>query len=171
MTLVAVVDYPSVRPQIRSGDLLAWRGTTQFSRLIRHWTGGSYGHVGVAWLFKNRVFVLQEKERQGINLVALSDNLPCDWIATDAVWTDAVETEAMRHLGQSYSVLNCVLAGLNIEPVGVKRICSEYAYRILQLSGVIDKQHALTPTQLVNLLLDLGKGLATISKLPSESAD
>lgn len=165
MALVAVVDYSDIRPQIRSGDLLAWRGSTAFSRLIRHWTGGSYGHVGIAWLFKNRVFVLQEKERQGINLVALSDNLPCDWIATDAVWTDAVETEAMRHLGQSYGMLNCVLAGLNIEPVGVKRICSEYAYRLLQLSGVIDKQHALTPTQLVNLLLDLGKGLATVSKL------
>lgn len=159
------VPYPFIRPLIKSGDLLAWRHSTLFAELIRHWTGGSYSHVGIAWLFRDRIFVLQDKEKQGINLVALSDNLPCDWISTGAVWTEIVETEAMRHLGQSYSFLNCILAGLNIHPVGVKRICSEYAYSILQLSGVIEKQHALTPVQLVDLLLDLGKPLSMVAKL------
>ena len=176
MTLVAVVDYSSIRPQIRSGDLLAWRRATPFAQLIRHWTGGSYSHVGIAWRFRGRLFVLQDKEKQGIDLVALSDNLPCDWIRTDAAWTDEVEIEAMAHLGQSYSLLNCVLAGLNIKPIGVRRICSEYAYGILRAAGVMRSSSlshhkdlyakpVLNPSQLVNLLLDLGKTLATVSNL------
>ena len=156
--------YSDIRPLIKSGDLFAWRKTTPFAQLIRHWTGSSYSHVGIAWTFRNRVFILQDKEKQGINLVALSDNLPCDWIPTNANWTDEVETEAMRHLGQSYSMLNCILAGLNIPPVGVNRICSEYAYKILQLAGVVKYEFALTPSQLVDLLLDLGKPLREVKE-------
>ena len=64
--------YSAARPLIRSGDILAWRGTAPLAKLIRHVEGGSWSHVGVAWAIGGRVLVLQAQEFTGINITPLS---------------------------------------------------------------------------------------------------
>lgn len=51
--------YDEARALIQSGDLLTWRGEGFVRRLIRHGRGASWSHVGIAWRFRSRLFVLE----------------------------------------------------------------------------------------------------------------
>ena len=45
------VKYKSIRPTVRSGDVLAFEANTFIGRMISLWTGSHYAHVGIAmWL-------------------------------------------------------------------------------------------------------------------------
>lgn len=156
--------YKDIRSQIKSGDLFAWRKTSFFSKIIRAWTESSYNHVGIAWLYKNRVFVLQDRLKDGIDIVCLSRQLPCDWIQTNCIWTDDVEDFAINNLGQPYGSINILTAALEINPIGLNMVCSEYASKILQLGQIISNKVNYTPNDLVNILLDKGCILQNIKE-------
>ncbi len=104
--------YDEVRPQIASGDLLAFANGRFVSRLIRSWTGGSYSHVGVAWRYRDRVFVLAAREGRGVGLDALSTQLPAYWLRTSLLWSDETERLALEGLGLPYSYLDCARVAL-----------------------------------------------------------
>ncbi len=89
-----------------SGDLLALAYGRFVSRLIRTWTGGSYSHVGVAWRYRDRVFVLAAREGRGVGLDALSTQLPAYWLRTGLLWSDETERLALEGLGLPYSYLD-----------------------------------------------------------------
>ena len=156
--------YRMIRQEIKSGDVFAFRGTSPISRFIRGWTGNSYSHVGIAWVSHGRNFILQDKEGVGIQLCTLTPLLPCDWIKTDVQWTDELEQFSFNNLGQGYSYVNAIRAGLGLTPVGNDRICSEFAASILQQAKVLDDSKIiLTPADLVNNLLDIGKTLQIVN--------
>ena len=155
--------YSISRNNIKSGDLIAFRGTGPFSRFIARVTGNSYTHVGIAITMKNRVMVIQDKELKGVELIPLSSMLPCDWIGTNAQWTEEAETFAFSNIGQSYSYINALLAGLGFPPIGKNSICSEYAASVLKKANVLKTDTViLTPGNLVDTLLDLGHPLEKI---------
>lgn len=158
--------YSDIRSEIKSGDLLTWRKNSLFARLIRCWTGSTYSHVGIAWVRWGRVFVLQDRLKDGIDIVALSHQLPCDWIPTGAVWSDEVEEFAFQDMGHHYGHINILTAATNIKPVGDGMVCSEYAAAILKKAGVaLPDQSNWTPAQLVNHMLDAGQPLRNIKEM------
>ncbi len=57
--------YADVRHKISSGDLLAWSGKGLYGRIIRHWTGETFSHVGIAWVVSGRLFAIEAHIRQG----------------------------------------------------------------------------------------------------------
>ena len=149
--------YAEARPLIASGDLLAFTNSRLISRLIRTWTGGSYSHVGIAWRYRDRVFVLAAKEGgYGVCLVALSEQLPIYWIRTGAAWTDAVEDLATQRLGKPYSYADCALVALGRKPHHDDEVCSVYAATVLKAAGLDLPLPSYTPSALVAAALERG---------------
>ncbi len=151
------------RGQIRSGDLLAWRGATALDELIEHFSGGSYCHVGIALVENGEIQVLQAMEGRGVEKVSLSDHLPCDWIETAIAWTAETEAFALAKLGQRYSYLDALEVGLGFAPTDTRGlICSTYARAVLLKARLDLPLKGLTPAALVNDLLDLGCPLQNV---------
>ena len=152
--------------QIQSGDILAWRGSSALDRLIEHVSGGSYCHVGVAYVAGGTISVLQAIEGAGVNKVALADNLPCDHIPTGLAWTQAVEDFAVRQIGRRYSYLDALEVGIGIKPTDHRGlICSTYARDVLIHAGLKLPLTGMTPSALVDDLLDLGADLRLVRAL------
>jgi hypothetical protein len=160
------MNYAKARSHIQTGDLLAWRGYGLWSWLIRHVTGGAHTHVGVAWWFRDRLFVLEAKERVGVQMRALSNTGSFDWLPTNIEWSIELEAFAFSHLGKRYSYLEAVGAGLGFPVHNDEFICSEYAAELFRhadrLHGL--KKRSPTPTDLVQYWLDQGVPMQSISK-------
>ena len=153
----------SLRSQIRSGDLLAWRGATALDELIEHVSGGSYCHVGIALVENGDIFVLQAMECAGVEKVHLADHLPCDRIETGIAWTSETEAFALAKLGQRYSYLDALEVGLGLAPTDRRGlICSTYARDVLLKAGVKLPLAGMTPSAIVNDLIDLGCSLRLV---------
>jgi Permuted papain-like amidase enzyme, YaeF/YiiX, C92 family len=70
---LAVEDYVhTLRPQLRTGDLLFASGNYQFSRTIQKVTQSLWSHVGMIVLMHGRVLLLESNELVGVRLIPLS---------------------------------------------------------------------------------------------------
>jgi hypothetical protein len=140
------VKYAEARPQIRSGDLLAWshRGWGSWYdiqiQMVRVFTQSEYSHVGIAWVVAGRVFVL-EAVQTGVRIFPLSRLLPFYWLPLganwDAEWESEVEAWALQQVGEPYSKWQAVLAGLGLLRAGEDNIwqCAEYAQEVARRQG------------------------------------
>lgn len=156
--------YAQARRLLKSGDVLAWQGTGPLSRFIAHITGGAYTHVGIVWRDDDRVFILQDKEFVGINLIAASEApFPCDWIKTDLPWTDDIRNQAFRCMGKSYDYIAAIEVGLNLTPMPHKLVCSLYVGELISAMGLPCLTKGLTPQALVDILLKNGCSLTRLN--------
>jgi len=71
---VEVVDYETLRPEIRSGDLLLCSGSAVISRLIQQVTGSVWSHVAFVIRLDSldRVMVLESVESAGVRTIPMS---------------------------------------------------------------------------------------------------
>lgn len=151
MNYLTVDTYAKFRPLIKSGDLLAWSGTSSFGNLIRRWTGSSYSHVGIAWVIGDRVFVLEALDGRGVVISPLSNRLSCYHIETRTNWTVTMEAKALalQLIGKPYSYLDALRAGLHLKPRSGGYQCVKYAAEVLHL-----QLPNYVPDTLVSLLLE-----------------
>lgn len=134
--------YAEARPQIRSGDLLAWshRGWGSWYdiqiQMVRVFTQSEYSHVGVAWVTAGRVFAL-EAVQTGVRIFPLSRLLPFYWVPLGGAWAAEVEAWALAQVGEPYSKWQAVLAGLGLLRAGEDNIwqCAEYAQEVARRQG------------------------------------
>lgn len=137
------VNYAAARPDIRSGDLLAWSHERWGSwydfkvQMVRVFTRSVYCHVGIAWSVGGRMFVL-EAVSAGVRIFPLSRLLPFYWVPLHSSWEDEVEAWALRQVGEPYSQWQAVLAGLQLLKAGEDAIwqCAEYAAEVARRAGV-----------------------------------
>lgn len=163
--------YAEARPLIASGDLLAFANGGLVSRLIRTWCGGSYSHVGIAWRFDDRLFVLSAKEGgYGVCLLALSEQVPFFWLRTGVTWTRTLRRFATMRLGKPYSYEDCALVALGRKPRHDDQVCSVYAATILQAAGLDLPLPSYTPSALVGALMSLGADMHTVLPDPVPTA-
>lgn len=155
--------YAEARPLIASGDLLAFANPRFVSRLIRTWTGGSYSHVGIAWRYRDRVFVLAAREGYGVYNAALSTQLPAYWIKTGLAWTDAVDDLATSRLGLPYSYSDCARVALGEATHRPDEVCSVYAAMVLKAAGLVLPRPSYTPAGLVDAVMALGADMHMVS--------
>lgn len=147
--------YANYRDNIKSGDLLAWshRGFGSWYDLqvqaVRFFTRSEYSHVGVAWVFGGRVFVL-ESVTGGVRIFPLSRLLPCYHVALPVNWTTDAEEFALSKLGQPYSKWQAILGGLKALRPGedAQWQCAEYAFEVIEQAGVT-LGATVTPSALV----------------------
>ena len=127
--------YSEVRQHIKNGDLIAFKGKTLLSKLIKLVTHGDVTHVGVAYWLHNRLLILEAREGYGVSLRALSRCLPFYWVPTHIKWSKRHETLSIERLGLSYSFLDAARAGVGLNFKSKGDICSEYAANILRISN------------------------------------
>ncbi len=107
--------YATARSLIRSGDLLGWthRGWGTFYdlqiQLVRTATQSEYSHVGIAWVFGGRVFVI-EAVGAGVRIFPLSRAATFDLVRLGVEWTETGEEYAMAQIGCPYSKWECLKA-------------------------------------------------------------
>lgn len=134
-------DYASIRPQIKSGDLLffshvGWNSWHDLKiQAIRIWTRSEYSHVAVAWVVANRVFALE-------SVTPLTRNFPLSklgdfsWFPMNAPWKPETEEYALEHLGEKYSQLQAIQSVFTNTPRNGLWQCCKYAKSILEKDGI-----------------------------------
>ncbi len=154
--------YADARSQIKSGDVLAWRGKSLLARLIEWVTGGAYSHVGIAYWLEDRLMVVQQREFTGQDMAFLSDNLPFDWISTNITLSTAAKGVMFEQLEHPYSYLDAVRIGLAIAARKQGRICSTFAAQVLDACGFDLPDRVQSPSSLVAALLKQGAALQSL---------
>ena len=134
------MDYSTARPQIRSGDLLAFSGGSWRSwndikvNLVRVFTRSTYSHVGLAWVVAGRVFVLEAVSPK-VRIYPLSKRGDFFLIGLDASWRADTEEFALSRVGYDYSEVDAVRGFLNrLEPGKVSQ-CAAYVLEVLRGDG------------------------------------
>ena len=146
-----MVDYLELRPQIKTGDILAWRGTSIVSWVISKRTKSPYTHVGIAWVVGSRVLVLQADPGRGVDVAPLSKNIPVYWIQADAPLSEHALGIALHKLQTPYSILNAIRAGIGLRPKHGGMPCVHYANKVLKHNGVLLHLADLTPKTFVEM--------------------
>lgn len=112
--LRAARPYREVRATFREGDLLAFRGRSPVSAVIRAVTGSEYSHVGLVYLIEERRYCL-EAVGKGVSLGLMSEVAKryaggIDYFAIDA--PDALRHQAtlfgLEQLGKPFDFVGLV---------------------------------------------------------------
>jgi hypothetical protein len=145
------MNYSVARPQIRSGDLLLFRGTGFSAWLVRQWTGSPFSHVGLAWCIGGRVLVLESRPEYGgvtINRAlsqALGDGPT--WMALGVTWDEAMEERALAVLGSSYGWKNSLRSAFGIRVSGDEVECAQYVFHVLGIPAQVKETPAALAAQ------------------------
>jgi hypothetical protein len=145
--------YTDVRPQIRSGDLLAWSHGGWASwhdwqvQGVRVFTRSEYSHVAIAWVVGGRVFVI-ESVVGGIRIFPLSRLLPFYRLNMNATWAIETEEYALAHIGEPYSKLECIQAYFEPLKLDGHWECAKWVMAVLKMDG-IDLGDKATPSDVV----------------------
>jgi hypothetical protein len=109
------MNYQDARPDIKSGDLLAWSHRSWRSwydikiQIVRFFTQSEYSHVGVAWVVGNRILVI-EAVMPKVRIYPLSSLGTFYWVPGFLRWDDSMETKALDYVGTEYSQTEAVAA-------------------------------------------------------------
>ena len=91
--------YTDARDLIQDGDVLAFRGTRLFSRLIKLWTRSRVSHVGIACWMHDRLTVVEALEGVGVRVYPLSRYVgrgcDVDWYQVDQSANDVLAHGAL----------------------------------------------------------------------------
>ena len=158
-----MVAYNDVRDAMRSGDVIACvEPNSFFGWLIRWATRGRYAHVGLVWRVGNRIFMLEDRFKQGVCIRSLSDVGEFDWISFEKDWESGMEDRALSLLQKPYGIWTALKIGLR--RIGVylninhtDPVCSLYNGWVL---GMPD--NVVTPTEIVDVLLFNGAKIQTV---------
>lgn len=160
------VDYRSIRPAVRSGDVLAFEAKTFVGRLISTWTGSRYSHVGIAmWLAATgaepRLFLLESRGSTGVTMRLLSGIGPCWYLPTNIQWTVEVNQFIWPRLGNALYDWRSIVRRLFFRQA--KRdgayYCSEFVGEVLIRGGFrIREQSFSDPGSLIQDVLRFGPG-------------
>jgi len=159
------MDYATARPQIRSGDLLAWTHHGWKSwydikvQIVRLWQRSEYAHVGTAWEMGGRVWVI-EAVTPYPRIIPLSNALPFYWAPLDAEWRPETEGQALSMIGKDrnvYSQAEAIRGALGTLQPGVDNLwmCAELAWCIAAWDG-LDLGSDITPAGLVRAAMERG---------------
>ncbi len=116
------LSYDDVRPKIRSGDVLMYRGRSLESRLIQWVTRSRYSHAGLAAWWNDRLMVM-EAAAKGVVVTPLSTNVRgyhgnVEWFTcTEEIPPDERQRMiefAQQELGKGYARWKAVLLGITI---------------------------------------------------------
>jgi len=153
LSRIAVRPYATLRPELRTGDVIFCAGQHVFSRLVAWATKSPITHVGIVIRVDelDRVLLLEAVEDFGVRLAPFSDLLRYRGMVFVARSTSVgdLTTAAgwgLDHLAQPYSYLTIArlaarLAlgrGRGSDPDATGWICSEYAAAWLALAGEAD---------------------------------
>jgi hypothetical protein len=155
------MEYIQIRPDLKSGDVVAITSGSLVSRIVRLFTLSSYSHVGIILDIHGRKLLL-EAVPPVVRIIPLSNKSNYYVIKLDKVLSPEAENLAFSYIGTAqYSVLEAIKSyfGLNRNPEAWQ--CVELVKRILQENGT-PTDCKDTPRALVEYLLNTGGTLIHI---------
>lgn len=164
------MDYSTFRPQIQTGDLLAWsthraKGLHRLvNNLIRIFTMSEYCHVGIAWVIGDRVFVI-EAVQPCVRIFPLSGETPFYHIDMGSKINDEQLNFLLSRVGEPYSLPQAIRAYFGKPKADKAWQCAELCATFYKKIG-INLRDAWTPSTLVEavLSLDAKKQLTFVSR-------
>lgn len=117
-----VLSYQEVRQQMKSGDVLLYRGEDIKSRFIRLFFKSPYTHAGIVAWWNNRLMVLEAVEK-GVIATPLSENLGRHAGGVDYfVYTETLSDDkratmvqfAQMQLGKDYNLWALLVSGMRV---------------------------------------------------------
>lgn len=164
----AAGQYNVVRGRIRSGDLLLWTHRSWGSwydikvQAVRVFTRSRYAHVATAFVFADRVWVLEAVQPYP-RMVPLSNLLPAYWLPLRAPWMAETEKFALSLIGKPkaiYSEREAVRGFLGKVKPGEDDnwMCAEMAWCIAGSDGIV-LGNDITPAGLEQAALERGSAL------------
>ncbi|WP_231124792.1 hypothetical protein [Piscirickettsia salmonis] len=54
---------------LNSGDIVAYRGNSVISSIVRWWTQSPYSHIGVIWKIKDQLFFVEALIFKGVRII------------------------------------------------------------------------------------------------------
>jgi hypothetical protein len=156
--------YNEVRPNIHSGDVLAWSHKTWGSfydlqvQAIRIFTRSEYNHIGIAWVVGDRVFVIEAVEPE-VRIYPLSVQTPFYWVPCGAAyWDKPTQEYALSKIGEKYSKIEAIKGFFDILTVGkdAKWQCAELVNSVLKESRMLSITTKSTPAALIESLMNMG---------------
>jgi hypothetical protein len=156
------MNYTTARPQIKSGDLLAWHHRVPWwaswsdfkMALIRLVTRSEFTHVGTALVIGGRLLVI-EAVRPVVRLHPVSALGDFYWVPLPSNWTPEAERYAFAQLGDRYSYLDAIVGYFGMPKCDHLEQCAELKIRIAAGSGV-DLGDVATPAAVINKALAHG---------------
>lgn len=147
--------YKEIRPQIRSGDLLAWSHSGWKTwhdwkvQGVRAFTQSEYCHVATAWVIGYRVFVI-EAVQPLVRIFPLSSLLSggAYWVPMNAPWKEETLEMALKAVGQPYSQLEAIEAFFQLPAENSLWECAELARRLAMSDG-LDLGNRAVPTSVM----------------------
>lgn len=144
------MNYATIRPSIKSGDLLAWTHRSWKTwtdikiQLVRFFTQSEYSHVALALELGGRIFVI-EAVKPCVRIALLSQLGEFYIVPLNADWTEDVTEYALSHIGEPYSEVQAVQSFFKHLQHDSEWECAELVADILVKVGINlgDKQ---TPT-------------------------
>ncbi len=144
--------YEDLRPQIKTGDLLLCTGKTFVSEVIERLTGGRFSHVAVFFWMGDGLFIAQEYEGVGFQILPASQEISCYdecylGIAPAIVRQnpsgveECISTYRKTPSLQSYgygTLITTLIAhqtGIHIDPCNVQAVCSTFAQQCWEKTG------------------------------------
>lgn len=147
------LDYPDIREQIQDGDILLFRGTSWFSRLLRWGMRSPYSHSGILGWWNGRLMVLEAvptgvmASRMSLIVQQYSGQVEL-WTTDDPLSRAEVIRAAQLLIGKRYSKFK-LLRNLRRLIFGRDRVeapdpeaapedfvCSEFVSRVWRAGGV-----------------------------------
>jgi hypothetical protein len=162
------MDYNEARPQIVSGDVIAfshegWKSWSDIeSQIVRMATRSEFSHVGVAWVVAGRVMILEAVVPM-IRIFPLSKLTPFYWMPLNKGMSNDVEEYALSRIGEEYSKWEAIRGFFGKTSDNGKWQCAELTMDILQRLAVHLPGFA-TPTNIVHDIMDLNVPLIKVTK-------
>lgn len=163
-----MITYESARPNLKSGDLVAfthidWKTLNDFEiHGVRIATQSEYSHVGIIWNFAGRIFLI-EAVVPFVRIIPLSLCGGFFHIGMGKELSDEALEFALAQIGEKYSKWMAIKAffGKVLQKDMNKWECAKLACDILRSNG-IDYGSAYRPDTLVQAALEDGKQLTYI---------
>ncbi len=152
-----MISYKEYRPNIKSGDLLAWSTTTMksfsdfYMQLVRFFTKSEYDHVGVAWVIGNRVFVI-EAEPPLVRIFPLSKKSSFYHIPMKMDFTDDKLAYLLNTVGDPYSIPQAIKSYFGKPAKDNRWQCAELCLDFYEQFG-INLGDGYTPSDVVQAAL------------------
>lgn len=143
---------------LKSGDLLYWRGKGLYAWLVRKWTRSEWSHIAVFYRNGGDACFIDAAPRIGVRSHFIANDWPDAAQHTHCAWYPATFAYAMSFVGQKYDFLDAIRAAVGLPSKHRGYMCSEFAAALMRHMGWGWPANACPTPQQVADVVDLGAG-------------
>lgn len=143
---------------LRSGDLLYWRGKGFYAWLARVWTRSPWSHVAVFFWNGGTPCFIDASIKHGVRAHEIINDWPDAAQHSHSAWTDATRAWALRFEGEPYGWLDAIRGGFGLPANHRGYMCSEFVALVMRYMGWGWPHNAAPTPQRIAEVVEAGMG-------------